>query len=341
MSKKVKVFLIVAVVAILMMLSVVIQIYSSIIPSNGINAVGNTAGNINNGGLFAQQGDRVYFSNSFDKGYVYSMNSDETDIVKVNGTPSSNILIGGDYMYYYMDTSNGGEGLGYVVKTSGLYRSRLDGKKPQCLERTSAINMQLVGDYIYYQRYDNKEYTKLYRIKTNKSDLEKVSDVVINPASANNGKIYFNGTEKDHYLYAMDTTNNSIYTIFRGNVWFPQFVGGYFYYLDLDKDMCLCRLDPDTQSVEILTRDRVEAFNVGNNYIYYQTTDATAPALKRMFPDGSGAEIVEEGVHNSINLTDKYVYFKKFGDKATLYHMPVDGPVSVSIFSNAMTAIVE
>ncbi|MCR5502442.1 MAG: DUF5050 domain-containing protein [Lachnospiraceae bacterium] len=321
--------------------SIIFRILGERIPDNDPSVIGNTAGNLNNGGYFAESGDRVYFSNPFDKGSIYSMNPDETDFKKVTSSSSKNILVGGDYLYYYMDTSGGGTGLGYVVKTFGVYRCDKDGRNAKCLDREAAVIMQLVGNYVYYQRYNNKDFTKTYKVKTDKSEQILVSDSIINPAAAANGTIYFNGTEKDHYLYAMDTRNDTAYTIYKGNVWYPQYQDGYIYYMDVGSDYRICRFNPGTNETVVLTNDRVDSFNVGRFNIYYQKNDANAPCLMRMNLDGSNPEVVAYGNFNSINLTSQYAYFRQFGEDQTFYHTPVIGSINVEGFWAAQTAAIE
>ena len=70
------------------------------IPPNDISVTGNTAGNLNNHGLFAESGGKVYFSNALDGGCLYSMNPDETDLVKYNDGAVSSINAAGKYLYY-------------------------------------------------------------------------------------------------------------------------------------------------------------------------------------------------------------------------------------------------
>lgn len=303
------------------------------IPPNDISVTGNTAGNLNNHGLFAESGGKVYFSNALDGGSLYSMNPDETGYAKLNSTMTNSINVGGNYLYYYMDNASGGSGVGYAIRTYGVYRSKLDGSDSQCLDRTAAITMQLSGDYIYYQRYDNQNFTKFYKIKTDKSGQQQVSDLIINPASCYNGTIYFNGTETDHYLYALDTTTDTIYTVYQGNLWYPTYHNNYIYFLDVPADYRLCRYSLYDNTVEILTNDRVDTFNVGDYYIYYQKNSSTEPALMRMGLDGSNPETIMDGNFENINLTSTYAYFNAFGDETTVYHTPVNGPIDVGIFT--------
>lgn len=312
------------------------------VPENDISVTGNTAGNLNNGGYFAEDGGVVYFSNPYDSGSLYSMSPNETDFKKIVASNCKFICTGGDFLYYYMDTSGGGTGLGYVVKTFGVYRTSKKGKNTRCLDRSAATAMQLVGDYIYYQRYNNTDFTKTYKVKIDKSELTLVSDSIINPCSAYNGTIYFNGQDKDHYLYAMDTRNDTAYTVYQGNLWYPQYSNGYIYYMDVSSNYRLCRYSLSTQQVEILTNDRVDSFNVGDYNIYYQRSAAdNSPALMRMGLDGSNVETVAPGNFCDINLTSEYAYFREFGDDSRVYHTPLYGSISVSEFFAAETAAIE
>ena len=133
--------------------------------------------------------------------------------------------------------------------------------------------MQLSGDYLYYQRYNNTDFTQFYKIKTDKTDNVLVSDEIINPASCANGIIYFNGTSKDHNLYTLDTRTDTISTVLQGNLWFPAYQDGYVYYLDLSENYRLCRYSFSENTVQVLTSDRVDTFNVGYNCIYYRTAN--------------------------------------------------------------------
>lgn len=341
MKKNVK--SIIVLVSILLVI-VGVSIYSfmgSKVAPNSPDTIGNTAGNLDNSGLFAENpaDGRVYFSNIYDNGCLYSMNPNETDIKKVTGTPSSSILCGGDYIYCYIDTGSGGKGLGYVRKTYGIYRYKTNGSNAVCLEKEASIAMQLLGDYIYYLRYTNKDFTNFYKIKTDKSENEQASDILISPNCAYNGKIYYNGTEKDHYLYCFDTASGNISTIYKGDVWYPQYSNGYIYFMDVSSNYRLCRYNLSNQSVEILTKDRLDCYNVGQKYVYYQKSSASAPALMRIELDGSNPEVVANGIYKDINLTSEYCYFAPFDDDARMFRTPVYGSVNVSEFTSAREAV--
>ena len=228
--------------------------------------------------------------------------------------------------------------MGYVVRTYGVYRARLDGTHTKCLDRSAAVTMLLTGDYLYYQHYNNTDYTQLYKVKTDQSEPELVSKDIINPVACDNGVIYFSGTGRDHYLYSLDTRTDTISTIFEGNLCFPSYHDGYIYYMDISSDYRLCRYSLSENTVEILTNDRVDTFNVGDQFIYYQKNSSTEPALKRMRLDGSNPEIVAEGNFEKIHLTSAYAYFNAFGQSVPVYHTPVNGEIYITPFSAALEA---
>ena len=154
MKKNWKILLFAGVIVLFLIGSAILSYLSGRVPANDISVTGNTAGNLNNGGLFAESEGRVYFSNAYDGGCLYSMNSDETDLKKLGSSSVNSINVGGRFLYYYLDSAAGGTGLGYVVRTYGVYRSTLEGKDVTCLDRNAAVTMQLSGDYLYYQRYN-------------------------------------------------------------------------------------------------------------------------------------------------------------------------------------------
>lgn len=342
MSNAKKAILIIGGILTFLALLIIVSLLAGRVPMNDESTTGNTAGNLNNGGYFCESDGIVYFANAYDGGALYSMNANETDLKKLNGNSVASINAGGDFLYYYMESggSEGGTGLGYMARTAGIYRSRKNGRNTDCLNRTYAVTMQLCGNYLYYQDYNKRTGTRLAKIKIDKSEPEIVADYVINPASYVNGTIYFNGTQDDHALYALNTANDSISSVWQGNIWNPVYADGYFYYMDVAEGYRLCRYSMTQDVVEVLTNDRIDFFNVYNNYIYYQKSSQTEPALKRMYVDGSSPETVADGVYENINITSQYVYFNRFDESVPVYQTPTFGDVHVTTFDAARDAAV-
>ena len=98
---------------------------------------------------------------------------------------------------------------------------------------------------------------------------------------------------------------------------------GWIYYMDLSQHYALSRLELTSGTVETLTTDRVEFFNVSDDYVFYQTVDRESPALKRINKDGSGMVTLAEGVYHNLCLTSRYLYFNAYGDDITMYHCEI------------------
>lgn len=78
MSNKIKTILIISLIILLLGGVIVFQTFKDYMFPNPEGTIGNTAGNLNNGGLFCQVDDKIYFSNAYDDNRLYVMNLDET-----------------------------------------------------------------------------------------------------------------------------------------------------------------------------------------------------------------------------------------------------------------------
>lgn len=316
----------------LVVLLIIGAIFSDKVTSNPPGTVGNTAGNLNNGGLFCEYNNIVYFSNPLDNGTLYAMNPDETGIHKINSSKVRNILAGGDYLYYFQLESVEEGTLGAIANTHTFSQSDLKGNHTVELTRDVVVTGQLVDNYLYLLTAGD-EHPIFYKLKTDKSDKVHLADYNINPACALDGMIYYNGTQDNHALYRLDTTTDVTESVWNGNLWYPVINGDYIYYMDLNSNYHLCRYSLSQQTTETLTNERVDCFNVGSGYIYYQTNDADNPQLKCMHADGSNAFVVADGIYTNINMTSQYVYFQEFDIEGSLYHARL-GSDNASYFSN-------
>ena len=99
MTTKQKNILILSIAGVILIVLLLFVLLSSRIPMNDEYTTGNTTGNLNNGGYFCEMDGRVYFANAYDNFALYSMNPDETDLVKFNEGAVSSINAAGNYLY--------------------------------------------------------------------------------------------------------------------------------------------------------------------------------------------------------------------------------------------------
>lgn len=343
MSNKIKGILIIAAVFAIVIGVFVLSSISGKIPENPEGTVGNIAGNLNNKGLFCETEDKIYFANAYDNYRLYSMNKDESEITRVGTVSVQYLCNGGNYLYYYQSSSEGGSGLGYVRTISGLYRMDLKKHAVKGISRAGSGMVQLLNNEVYYQHYTKEDGVSLYAASLDGKSNSLVLADTISPSCVWNNQIYFTYTGDSRGLYVLDPITKTVSQQAQGNIWFPQIQNSYVYYMDADNDYRLCRFllsEPET-SVEILTTDRVDTFLVYGDMIYYQKNDAEAPALKRMALDGSNNEVVANGNYENLNGASDYIYFNSFGETTPVYHTPAYGAVQVSEFDGARNAALE
>lgn len=309
------------------------SIYLNKIPKNPVGTVGNSGGNLYNDGLFCENEGQVFFSNPYDENTLYVMNSDESGLKKLTTVGVKSINAAGKYVYYYQDNVGEGSGLGYAVKTNGLYRMQKNGKDTTCLKREPMLSMNLIDNDVYYQHFTDDGDLTLEKISIDKSSEGIALEGIMSPASAANGVIYYSHQEDNFYLYAFDTRTGANSMLWQHKVYNPVYhTDGYIYFMDVENNYQLHRYNPASGEDQTLTNDRVDLFNVYGDCIYYQYSSEDEPALKRMQTNGANAEVVMLGVFDSINLTSQYAYFSKYGSSDSLYHQSLWGPVVPSTF---------
>lgn len=304
------------------------------VPENPVGTIGNTAGNLYNDGLYCENDGMVYFSNPYDSGTLYVMNPDETGIKKLSTVGISSINAAGKYVYFYQGSTATGSGLGYTVKTTGMYRMTKDGKDSLCLKRDPVAMLNLIDNHIYYQHFLDTGGLNLEKISIDKSSEDVVLEGIIPPACVVNGIIYYSNPAENYTLYSYDTRSGMNSMVWNHRVWNPIYhTDGYIYFMDIDTEYELHRYHPSTGEHHTLTTDRLETFNVYDNYVYYQKFSQFEPMLMRMYTDGSNPEIVAYGNFENINITSNYVYYNEYGSPSPVYHQTVSGPINPTIFS--------
>lgn len=340
MKQKMKVILILTGIVVVFAGMLVVNFFANRIPQNPSGTVGNTAGNLYNGGYFCEDSEgRVFFSNSYDNGTLYVMNANETEVEKLSSNTVKSINTGGDYLYYYMSDSSASTGLGFVRRVIGVYRSGKDGKDPDTLSRDPAGTLLLVDNHLYVQSVPDSGGVHLLKISTDGEEETLLSTDKIYPASVYNGRIYYNDNANSHFLYQWDTNTDATAIVVKYNMWNPIRQGDYIYFMDILEDYRLCRYHLSEDVIEVLTTDRVDTYNITDQYIYYQKSSETQPGLMRISLDGSEEVMIAEGVYNNINTTSYNVYFQEFGNSVTTYRV-AHGSTEVSEFLAAANAVV-
>ncbi|MCR5734067.1 MAG: DUF5050 domain-containing protein [Lachnospiraceae bacterium] len=327
------IIIIIAVVVVLLLITGgIISNLRKRIPSNPQGTVGNTAGNLNNGGLFCEAGNVIYFINPYDHGYIYRMNADGSGAELFMDVPAKYLNCGGNYIYFNQIDSDIGTIFGLAGNMHGIYRKKTTGKKEiKCLDRAVCGFVVLSDDTVYYQYADDDE-TSLKYVSTDSEEKGLISKEYINPSCVISGNIFYPDYNNNHMLAVLDTRTLQSSIYLNERVHNPVYSNGYIYYMSVDDDYHLYRYSVSDNTVTKLTDDRLDLFNVLGNVVFYQKSDKNSPMLIRMNGDGSEKTAIAEGIFTNVNMTSYYTYFQDYLDQSRYFRVPTSGSTLPEVF---------
>lgn len=301
---------------------------------------GNTPGNIMNNGYFCENGDTIYFSNANDYDKLYAMDLNCSNFKRLGKTAVSDINSAGKYIFYASRNSKfkdeeRSSAAGSVLSSGsiGLFRCNLNGSHIQTLYNSSVGNAALAGNYIYYQHYDKEYGLKLYKVKLDETEGICLYNGRINPSGIYNGSMYYAGTEKDHNIYKMSLRDDSYDMFYEGNCSNVIAFENHVYFLDLDNNYALTRVNMDGTEPEVIVNDRILTYNFSFNgkYLYYQIDNENNSRICQMNMETGKEHIILKGNFCDINVTSNYVFFKGFKTDQ-IYVIAIEEAPKLNIF---------
>lgn len=294
---------------------------------------GNLPGNLYNGGAYCESNGTVFFSNPDDGYALYAMALDGTDLRKLSNDYATYINADDNYVYYVRNNIEGSAQFSFFRwNTNSLCRIPREGGDVTILDPKPCMYACLNGNYLYYLHYEDNEGTTLYKVNIDGTECKQIMAASYIMCDATGKYIYYNGVEKDHNLYRLDTTSDISSLLYEGNCYNPIMLDNCVYFMDPDNNYSLAKLDFFTGEKTTLTTDRIDCFAIQNQTVYYQKNDANNPALCKISLDGSNAETLVSGNYTELNLTSNYLYMKRFGNDSILYRMTLDGSNTVEEF---------
>lgn len=120
------------------------------------------------------------------------MNSDCTNISKINDDSVAYLNVCGNYIYYVKNNFNKSTiGMVFRGQLFGLYRCDLDGSHSKILYNDRSGAASLSGNTVFYQHYDDTTALTFYKVDIDGRNNSIISDTPYSPTSIYNGKLYF------------------------------------------------------------------------------------------------------------------------------------------------------
>lgn len=306
---------------------------------NGIkvaNTVGNTAGNLLNRGLVANQGEWMYYS---DKG-IYKEKLDGKSRTKICEDEAWYLNILGDWIYFVN-----------VSDAYSLYKVKIDGTQKTKMNSEITGELNVVGDWIFYietLRLQTSsgidDYTNLWKMKTDGTNKTKIYDNTktrsgyivgtISNLYATPNMLYFNLHQyegEDNGIYRMDTNGVKmdllngeccVYTNYGDNsIYYRQFGNFDIYKMKYDGSERIQLSQTKTQKV-----DKNLSMNVAGDWIYF-----CEDGLYKMKINTTDKVKISDDDCEQINVEGDWIYFIDKLNNNRLYKIKTDGSIRARV----------
>ena len=292
------------------------------------NTIGNTNGNIANGGYAALQGNWIYYVNNSDSYKLYKIKTDGTGESKLSDDMPKYINVLGDWIYYSNDSDAG-----------KLYKIKTDGTGKAMLSDDDAYYVNAEGDWIYYK--NNSDANRLYKIKTDGTGKTKVNDDMSYDITAAGGWIYYVNESDGYKIYKIKTDGTGRTKLNDNTSYDINVAVGWIYYqksiTDSDDNSVpngLYKIKTDGTEETKLSGDVPYYINVVGNWIYY-VNDSDSSRLYKIKTDGTARTKLNDDKSFDINVAGDWIYYGAKGNVGKLYKLKADGTISFERVNDA------
>jgi len=282
--------------------------------TNPDDATGNTAGNLINGGKFCEKDGYIYFSNVYDSNTLWRMKSNCSSPKKLGYDSASSINVYGNFIYFSKyDVNWRGS------KDTGLIRVTTKGKDRKALSSYNITTINLVGNSLYLLASPDNKLNHLYRFDIKDNKMTQISDQAYNPSSIDGNIMYFSNLGKTHAVSRMSLVNYQVSPYFESNSYKAIYTKQYTYYIDLDANYSLVKVNNSTGDRTVLFEGSKDnmciTYNFTDNYVYYYVQTPEKSLLYRCDQSGNSAQKIFEGTIDGIFCTSEYTFVTMYKDK--------------------------
>ncbi|MDQ0252688.1 hypothetical protein J2S74_000060 [Evansella vedderi] len=277
--------------------------------------LGNSGGNLQNGGRLATDGEWLYFSNFNEGFYRKKIHGFERQQLSENEAAEINIV--GDWIFY-IDVTRGNQ----------AYRMKKDGSERRQITDVYTENIMVVDDWLYYKPlvYSPDGKTRVYWVKTDLTHLEQLLENAFQFTVAQGYLLYQNdypGTI--HYL---DLDDIDAGPVMLGGTNAKNFfvADGWLYFENADEDDRIFRQSLDNLQTDALTEEASQGLNVAGDDVFYRNIDDDR-SLYRYNIDTEETTKLDDGEVYNIHIVGDYVYYGKAATRVRVqwYRIPIDG----------------
>ena len=242
-----------------------------------------------------------------------------------------------DGWVYFVDRSKGGL----------LSRRRTDDTEYMNYNEKPVSSINVVGDWIYYQKRSLHDESAIYRMKIDGSSIEKISPILSDYNSCANfvvrGEyIYFSNYEDGSSIYRMKTDGSDLVKLNDFVSYSLNLDGEWLYYVRMDQTDIpgneLRKIRADGTEDKLLATGSCTTILPYKNWVYYIGSGPDKKSLYRIGTDGKDKKVlVEESVCGVNIFKDKLYYVTS--DDGLLYSSSLDGSEAKQLMKERASGI--
>lgn len=279
-----------------------------------VNSSGNLAGNVDNDGLAATQGEWLYYTDLYYKGSIYKVRQDGTGKTKLTDDVPLYINVSGDWVYYKN------------FKDNKLYKIKTDGTGRTKLSDDNSDGIMLAGDWIYY--INESDNFSIYKMKTDGTNKVKLNADYSWNINLVNNTIYYTKVYDDFKIYRMNIDGTGDSKVSDQAQAFNMVVAGdHIYYTNVTATdrFAIFTMKTDGTGISKVTSDHSRSFTIDNDWIYY-ANESDASYLYKIKTDGTNKTKLNNSITSYVNVTGDWVYYvNNPPSNSQLYKTKIDG----------------
>jgi|GEM_PF-1642302 len=219
---------------------------------NTLNAIGNTSGNISNGGIASSSGGYLYVLN--EKYQLIRMEPDFSRYEILNYASTTCINVVGNHVYFVAKEDN------------SIYRVNLATKVKTKIVEHAVVTMQVVGDWIYY--IDKEDTNSIYSIKKDGTNKRKLTSQSSDDICIYGDYIYYN--VEDVGVYRMPLRGDTQELVFEHSVKISDIniIDDWLYFISDNQNIYRVNLN-NLQSLDAVYSGEVTNLIISDNRLYF------------------------------------------------------------------------
>lgn len=228
-----------------------------------------------------------------------------------------------DGWVYFVDRSKGGL----------LSRRRTDDTGLMNYNEKPVSSINVVGDWIYYQKRSLHDESAIYRMKIDGTNIEKISPILSDYNSCANfvvrGEyIYFSNYEDNSSIYRMKTDGSDLVKLNDFVSYSLNLDGEWLYYVRMDQTASLGnelrRIRANGTKDELLTSGSCTTILPHEDWIYYIGAGSKEKSLYRIRSNGNDKKVLVKESVCGINIFEDKLYYVT-SKNGLLYSSSLDG----------------